>query len=260
MFLYFNKITLVFNLFINVFIYYLDMNKIIFLVFCFLFSSVVLAEGYNIYTPDNYKYSKSDNTKTLFILDFSNSMNEYISDEKKVDTMKSNFKKILKNISQESEIGMRIYGYRLGFTPYDACKASKLSVPIIKGGSNIISKELESIRAIGMTPITYSLKQAINHDFKNFNGHKHIILLTDGGENCDESPCIYIMRTIKNEPKLKIDVIAYDIRNSDDISQLECVALVTRGQFYTANTSIELFNSLNNASNAVKEVEAEIIP
>ena len=85
------------------------------------------------------------------------------------------------------------------------------------------------------------------------------MLLTDGGENCDESPCVFMMKNLKYDPNVKIDVIAYDIKNNDDISQLECVALVTRGRFYTANTAVELANSLSNSLNIKKDVEAKII-
>ena len=57
-----------------------------------------------------------------------------------------------------------------------------------------------------MTPITYSLKQAVKKDFLGYSGKKHIILLTDGGENCDESPCAYVMELIKVRKDIKIDV------------------------------------------------------
>ena len=60
-------------------------------------------------------------------------------------------------------------------------------------------------------------------------------------------------------PNLKIDVIAYDMQDEDDLSQLQCVALVTRGRFYNANTSAELLNSLNNSLNIEKEVEGKVI-
>ena len=50
------------------------------------------------------------------------------------------------------------------------------------------------------------------------------------------------------------------MREGDDISQLQCVALVTRGQFYTAKTAGELANSLNQSLSISKEVDAKIIP
>ena len=112
----------------------------------------------------------------------------------------------------------------------------------------------------GMTPITYSLKQAVKYDFMGFRGKKHIILLTDGGENCDESPCKYVMELIKIRKDVVIDVIAFNIDDADDLAQLECTALVTSGKFYSANTAAELVKSLNNSINAHKEVEAKIIP
>ncbi len=225
------------------------------IIFCV---NVVFAESYRVQSPDNPDIEVK-NEQTLFILDFSNSMNEFLNSRKKVDIMLDTMREILPKISSQNPVGMRAYGYRIGVTPYDSCKASKLMVPITKGGNYLVSKQIEKTRAIGMTPITYSLKNALNKDFKDFNGQKHIILLTDGGENCDESPCTFMTKNLRFYPDVKIDVIAYDIRNSDDISQLECVALVTRGQFYTANTAAELANSLNNSLNIEKEVEGKII-
>ena len=87
------------------------------------------------------------------------------------------------------------------------------------------------IKPRGMTPITYSLKQAVNKDFLGYSGKKHIILLTDGGENCDESPCTYVLDLIKFRKDITIDVIAFNINDEDDLSQLECTSLVTSGNF-----------------------------
>ena len=111
-----------------------------------------------------------------------------------------------------------------------------------------------------MTPITYSLKQAINKDFIGYSGKKHIILLTDGGENCDESPCKFVMNLVKFRKDIEIDVIAFNIDNSDDLAQLECTSMVTSGKFYNAQTSAELIKSLNKSVNGFKEVEAKILP
>ena len=234
------------------------MKNFILICLTILCVNVVFAESYSVQSPDNPNIEVK-NEQTLFILDFSNSMNEFLNSRKKVDIMLDTMREILPKINPQNSVGMRAYGYRLGITPYDSCKASKLMVPITKGGSHLVAEQIEKTHAMGMTPITYSLKNALNKDFKYFNGEKHIILLTDGGENCDESPCTFMTKNLRFYPNVKIDVIAYDIRNSDDISQLECVALVTRGQFYTANTAAELANSLNNSLNIEKEVEGKII-
>lgn len=235
------------------------MKRLIILTFLALCFGKVLADNYNVQSPDNYNLAINEE-KTLFILDFSNSMNEYLFKERKVDTMLETMRNILPKINPQKIVGMRAYGYKMGFTPIDACKASKLMVPMVRGGSTLIEKSIEKTKAVGMTPITYSLKLALDNDFAGFYGQKHIILLTDGGENCDESPCTFMMKRLKGEPNLKIDVIAYDIRNPDDISQLECVAYVTKGQFYNVETAAELAKGLNNSLDIKKEVEAKIIP
>ena len=109
-----------------------------------------------------------------------------------------------------------------------------------------------------MTPITYSLKQAVKKDFTYCNGLKHIILLTDGGENCDESPCDYAIELMKHRKDIKIDVIAFDVYDSDDLAQLKCAADVTGGIFSEAQTKAELFHSMEDMILPHKKVNAVI--
>lgn len=233
--------------------------KCLILFLCLLILPVYAGE-YGVYTPHSYNYKPEGAERTLFILDFSNSMTEYLEGQSKVELMLDTMRRILPSINKNSSIGLRVYGHKMGFTPIDACRASTLLVPISPSSSASIEGALMQTHPRGMTPITYSLKQAVKYDFMGFTGKKHIILLTDGGENCDESPCKYVMELIKVRKDVVIDVIAFNIDNADDLAQLECTALVTSGKFYTANTAAELAKSLNNSINAHKEVEAKIIP
>ena len=234
------------------------MKKLI--VFICLICLPVLASDYGVFRPDNYRYSAENGEMTLFILDFSNSMTEYLDGVTKAQLMLDTMRQILPSISKNSRVGLRVYGHKMGFTPIEACRASSLIVPITQNNSTNIAGALGSVEPRGMTPITFSLKQAVKNDFIGFTGKKHIILLTDGGENCDESPCKYVMELIKVRKDVTIDVIAFNIDNPDDLDQLECTALVTSGKFYTANTAAELARSLNNSLNVHKEVDAKIIP
>ena len=233
------------------------MRKILLLI---LLCLPVMAANYNVYTPSNYSAEKvNTNEKLLFILDFSNSMNEYLEGRRKVDLMIDTMRSILPNLSKNISVGLRVYGHRTGFTPIDSCRASSLVVPMSYGNTLGIQNSLNHLRPRGMTPITYSLKQAVKYDFMGFSGKKHIILLTDGGENCDESPCKYVMELIKLRKDINIDVIAFNINDKDDLEQLECTSLVTGGKFYNAQTSAQLINSLNNTVNSFKNVEAKIM-
>ncbi len=237
------------------------MNKIIVMFLMFVLAIPVFAAGYNFYSnPAAYsENSLSDNEKILFILDFSNSMSEYLGGKRKVDLMIDTMKSILPNLNPNISVGLRVYGHRMGFTPLEACKASTLVEPVSPANGINIRNSLLDIKPRGMTPITYSLKQAIKNDFSGFSGKKRIILLTDGGENCDESPCSYVLELIKTRKDVSIDVIAFNVSDEDDLDQLECTSLVTSGKFYNAKTAVQLLNSLNNSVSSMKKVEAKII-
>ena len=154
--------------------------------------------------------------------------------------------------------GLRVYGHKAGFTYLQGCQASQLSVPINTGNYRTILSNLYSTKATGWTPITYSLKQAVNTDFNGFSGKKHIILLTDGGENCDESPCTYVINMMKTRNDVTIDVIAFDIHDSEANNQLRCTALMTSGKFLSAETESDLANSLFESVGIKKDVKGSI--
>lgn len=237
------------------------MKKFLLLLIIFI-ALPTFAENYSVQKIEDVKPDFVDGSgeRILFILDYSNSMTEYLDGERKIDLMLMTIKSILPNINKNTSIGMRVYGHRMGFTPFEACRASTLISPIAPNNSVNILGDLSNVKPKGMTPITYSLKQALRYDFMGYSGKKHIILLTDGGENCDESPCKYVMELVKYRKDVKIDVIAFNINDEDDLQQLECTSLVTSGKFYSANTAAELARSLNNSLNMKKEVTARIVP
>ena len=200
------------------------------LIIYLLLSTGVYASSYGVFSPNGYSLNPESKDATLFILDFSNSMSEYLEGKSKADMMVETVKRLLPSINPNTQVGLRIYGHRMGFTPVEACRASKLLVPISGLNTPYISGELDNVHPKGMTPITFSLKQAIKYDFVGINGRKHIILLTDGGENCDESPCKFVMELVRTRKDIFIDVIAFNINNSDELNQLRCTALVTSGK------------------------------
>lgn len=219
--------------------------------------------NYNYATPKTYDYKPAETItskeKILFILDLSNSMNERIGSSSKLDIAISTLKETLQMIPPHTEVGMRVYGHKTGFTPRQGCMASQLISPIAPNNAVPIYAKLGSLSAVGWTPITYSLKQAVFFDFPSGDYKKRIILISDGGENCDESPCDYIINLMKYRDDVRIDVIALAIGDYDANNQLKCVALVTSGKFYNANDASELKNSLQDSLNLRKEVSGIIL-
>jgi Ca-activated chloride channel family protein len=222
----------------------------------------VLSSQYGVHSPNGQytqNFSSESGERILFILDFSNSMTEPLENSTKVDLMLKTMKEILPKINSNTWVGLRIYGHKMGFTPMEACRASSLIAPIQNNNSQFIEQSLLKVKPRGMTPITYSLKQAVTYDFMGFTGKKHIILLTDGGENCDESPCKFVMNLIRYRKDVSIDVIAFNVDDEEDLEQLQCTALVTSGRFYNAKTSAQLLDGFNNSLDGRKRVEAKIL-
>lgn len=220
---------------------------------------------YHIYAPQNMSevtqkvQQASKDSQIIFIVDFSNSMNETLGGNKtKVDMARTTLAQILPKIPPDVKLGLRVYGHRSGFTYLQGCQASNLVVPLATGNYQNILQSLYSTNATGWTPITYSLKQAVNNDFGFSKGKKHIILLTDGGENCDESPCTYVINLMKTRSDVTIDVIAFDIHDVEANNQLRCTALMTSGKFLNANSEEDLTRSLFETVGINKDVKGSI--
>ena len=228
------------------------------------YSSEENSSSYKIYSPEDFTdISKSvsnakKDSQILFIVDFSNSMNETIMGKTKLDMARNTLAEILPKIPPNIKTGLRVYGHKAGFTYLQGCQASNLTVPINSSNYQEILASLYRTNATGWTPITYSLKQAINNDFNGLSGKKHIILLTDGGENCDESPCTYVINLMKTRNDVKIDVIAFDIQDIEANNQLRCTALMTSGKFLSAQTESDLSNSLFETVGINKDVKGNI--
>ena len=242
------------------------MNKLfnILLILLFIITFIPLianGQNYNVYSSESYNQKLINNKeRIIFIVDFSNSMIEKINGKKKIDIAISTLEKILPQLPKDTYVGLRVYGHKSGMTYFDSCKASSLVTPIALNNNLNIHSSLYKLQPQGATPITYSLKKCVQNDFGYFTGQKRIILLTDGGENCDENPCDYAINLIKTRNDFKIDVIALDLNDKNALNQLKCVALATSGKFYSANTAAELLNSFEDSLNIKKEVQGKIIP
>ena len=78
----------------------------------FYLCSAVLASDYKVYGPENYSVNSADGERILFIMDFSNSMTEYLEGREKVDLMIETMAKILPSISPDTQVGLRVYGHK----------------------------------------------------------------------------------------------------------------------------------------------------
>ncbi len=222
-------------------------------------NNAVHPENYNVHTANEGVSNINENEKILFIVDLSNSMNDYMGNSTKIDIAVNALANITSRLNPKIKTGLRVYGHKFGFNPIFGCKASELVLPIKENNTRNINLTLGRMSAVGWTPITKSLKDAVNFDFAGVMGQKRIILLTDGGETCDESPCDYAIKLVQQRDDIKIDVIAFAINDPDADAQLKCTALATSGKIYRANTAADLAKSLEQALNVSTDVQGTVI-
>lgn len=131
--------------------------------------------------------------RILFIFDDSYSMYAPWNSNIKIEVAKKvmgEFLDSLKNLPN-LELALRCYGHTTFFKPDRNCKDSKLEVPFADAiiNSSKIKQRIQKLEPLGTTPIAYSLGECVNDFTPKANCRNIVILITDGIEECDGSPC-----------------------------------------------------------------------
>jgi len=200
----------------------------------------------------------------LLILDCSLSMEEEIDGQAKIDIAKNVIHQVLSQIPPSTRVGLRVYGHKRdmlkSFVGIDKCEVSELLVPVGPNNRNRIFQELANLKPVGMTPICYSLQEASYFDFVNLPGKKRIILVSDGMETCSGNPCEVAVELVRQNADIAIDVIGFDLSADPSVtSNLKCVALATRGKFYSADSPEDFLRSMQESFRVSKDVQGRVI-
>ncbi|MDP8248919.1 MAG: VWA domain-containing protein [Candidatus Tritonobacter lacicola] len=197
-----------------------------------------------------------------YILDASGSMIELMGSDMKIDIAKRTLADLVDKLpgapaEVDLNVGLRIYGHRTGAAedPEIGCKDTALEIPIKGVDVQGIKDKILGVKARGRTPIAYSLLQA-KDDFPEGDGNENIIILiSDGKETCGGDPCKVAEELHKSGIKLKIHVVGFDIK-PEERAQLECIAKVTGGKYFAADSAAELSKALSKAQEQVLKKES----
>lgn len=197
-----------------------------------------------------------DNSKTIeLILDASGSMNAKLSSgELKITAAKKAVKELIQNLPDDLEIAFRAYGHQSPREKKD-CKDTQLLVNFdrLEANKSKIMSSVDALKAQGYTPITYVLNLAVKDFPDNKDKQNTIILVSDGKETCEGDPCVTAKELKeKGEVDLIIHTVGFGV-DSVTQKQLECIAEVTGGQYFSASNTEELIEMLKKA------VETEVI-
>ncbi len=205
------------------------LKPIFILTFYSMFLSAVFAQDQAI----------SENSNAIFILDNSGSMAEIFNGNTKLNTAKQAIRKALEN-SEFDSINMGLL--EIG----GECEVKNLVEPKINNHQAIIAA-MNNVRPSpylkAATPVAKSIYEA-SKILENYPGEKRIILVSDGGANCQgEGPndfplsaCETVANLNNQGISFSLDLIGYGI---DSDREFQCIAGLSDNYSYTYTRNIE---------------------
>ncbi len=188
-----------------------------------------------------------DTGKLVLVLDSSGSMKEPAGDGKtKIVAARTALTQVVGKLPENAQVGLRVYGATVfKRSQPGACTDTQLTVPIGTGNRPQLLAAISTYKPFGETPIGYSLQQAAKD--LGPSGQRTIVLVSDGEATCAPEPCAVAKEIAKQGIDLKIDVVGFRV-GAKARSQLQCVAREGRGDYYDADSTIDLEAGLDRLS------------
>lgn len=198
--------------------------------------------------------------RVLFVLDVSGSMKEKWGAKTKYETACELLYKLIDSVEQKNpnvEFAVRVLGFQYSRTEKN-CKDSKLLVPFSKNNAANIRLALNKISPQGMTPIAYSLQQAIGDFPADGKALNSIIIITDGNENCEDNPCAVAQQLIDKRISVRPFVVGLDV-GEKYTDKLKCIGTVldtkTDSSFYNT-VGVIIRQTLNTTTTQINLLDA----
>ncbi|TCC42494.1 vWA domain-containing protein [Kribbella speibonae] len=185
--------------------------------------------------------------KLVLVLDSSGSMAEPAGDgHAKIAAARTALSSVVTKLPEAAEVGLRVYGATVfKRTQAGACTDTQLTVPIGTGNRPQLQAAIARYKPYGETPIGYALQQAA----KDLGpvGQRTIVLVSDGEATCAPEPCAVARSIAQQGIDLKIDVVGFRVGGKAR-TQLQCVAREGRGDYYDADSTVDLEAGLGRLS------------
>jgi hypothetical protein len=164
----------------------------------------------------------------------------------KIDVAKEVMSDIIQNLPKEMEVALRVYGHRIREGRSGDCQDSQLIVPFGKLNKAKLLHQVQKIKALGTTPLAYSLEMAAG-DFPKGSGEKLIVLVTDGKEECGGEPAKVAQRLVLEGLNVRVNVVGFALADENVKQDMRHVAEITGGYFFDAQNRQGLRASLKSA-------------
>jgi hypothetical protein len=185
-------------------------------------------------------------TNILFIYDSSRSLWGYHNGKPRAEFARSVLREVVQGLPQDANLGMIAFGHK----KQDSCKDVETLAPIGSKKGAAIIETAQQLRPKGKTSIAEALLQA-PEAFKNVEGAKIIVLISDGGEECDEDPCAVAKKLAQSGLAVRVNTIGLNLSPREQ-EQLQCIAKEGSGRFFDVKDTQTMYR-------AVSEIKTEVI-
>ena len=189
----------------------------------------------------------SGKSSIILIFDASGSMWGKVKGKSKIEIAKEALAGVIKNIPQNTDVGLIVYGHRRK----GDCKDVEQMIPLGPLDRNNLSSKIQGLSPKGRTPISLSIKTAAE-TLKTAEDETTILLVSDGKETCEGDPCKITRELKKAGIKFVMHVVGFDVSEEERV-QLQCIADAGGGKYYTARDLAQFKMAVGNVTKPVKK-------
>ena len=187
--------------------------------------------------------------QVMLVLDASGSMMGQINGKTKIAIAREVVNDMLENWNPDNQIGLVTYGHR----KQGDCSDIETLIPVSKLDADVFKQAVANLNPKGKTPLTDAVRLAAQK-LQYTENPATVILVSDGEETCDADPCAVATELKQSGVDFTAHVIGFDVTDEKGLSQLQCIAKNTGGEFHSAKDASGLKAALKTA---VKKVEAK---
>ncbi len=180
----------------------------------------------------------AETARTIIVMDGSGSMWGQIDGRTKLEIARETVSQVLTTIPAEQELGLMAYGHR----EKGNCSDIELVVPPAPSTGQQIAESVSSMRFLGKTPLSESVRQAAEA-LKYSESAATVVLVTDGLETCNADPCALGRELEASGLNFTAHVIGFGL-SQEEGAQVACLAEETGGKYLQAADATDLATAL----------------
>ncbi len=162
--------------------------------------------------------------RTIIVLDASGSMWGQIDGQPKLEIARQTLRTVLQTIPADMELGLLAYGHR----EKGNCDDIELVVPPAPGAASSITLAADTMKFLGKTPLSASVKRAAEA-LRYTEDKATVILITDGLETCNADPCAVGTELEQAGVDFTAHVVGFGL-TAEEGRQVACLAENTGGK------------------------------